>query len=155
LAAFVYFILPVCYSLKLKHIVIIDVLVIAVGFVIRAVAAGIVIKVPISSWLLICTITLALFLAFTKRRYELALFDNNASNHRHVFEKYSPYLLDQMIAVVTASTLIAYCFYTISYETIKRFGTRNIIFSATFVFMEFFATSTLFTKKAKVQVQKS
>ena len=99
------------YSAVLKHIVIIDVLTIAAGFVLRAVAGAVAIDVPISHWLLVCTTLLALFLALSKRRHELTLLADGATGHRPILEEYSPYLLDQMIAVVTASTLIAYSVY--------------------------------------------
>jgi 4-hydroxybenzoate polyprenyltransferase len=111
------------YSHALKHLVILDVLTIALGFVLRAVAGAVVIAVPISHWLLVCTILLALFLALSKRRHELTLLADNATGHRRSLGEYSPYLLDQMIAVVTASTLIAYIFYTISPETQQKFDT--------------------------------
>ena len=96
------------YSGPLKHIVIIDVLTIAVGFVLRAAAGAVVIDVPISPWLYVLTILLALFLVLSKRRHELVLLADGATGHRRILEEYSPYLLDQMISVVTASTLVAY-----------------------------------------------
>jgi 4-hydroxybenzoate polyprenyltransferase len=111
------------YSGPLKHVVIIDVLTIAIGFVLRAVAGAVAIDVPISHWLLILTILLALFLALSKRRHELVLLADGATGHRPILEEYSPYLLDQMIAVVTASTLISYVIYTISPETVQKFHT--------------------------------
>jgi 4-hydroxybenzoate polyprenyltransferase len=111
------------YSGPLKHVVIIDVLTIAIGFVLRAAAGAVAIDVPISHWLLILTILLALFLALSKRRHELVLLADGATRHRRILEEYSPYLLDQMIAVVTASTLISYAFYTVSPETVEKFHT--------------------------------
>ncbi|RPJ71299.1 MAG: decaprenyl-phosphate phosphoribosyltransferase [Acidobacteria bacterium] len=111
------------YSARLKHVVIIDVLTIAMGFVLRAVAGAVAIDVPISQWLLVCTVLLALFLALSKRRHELVLLAGGATQHRRILGEYSPYLLDQMIGVVTASTLIAYIFYTMSAETAHKFGT--------------------------------
>jgi len=115
--------LQALYSLSLKHIVILDVLTIAIGFVLRAVAGAVVLDVMISHWLLVCMILLALFIAMAKRRHELVLLADDASSHRPILGEYSAYLLDQMIAVVTASTLIAYIFYTISPETEQKFGT--------------------------------
>jgi 4-hydroxybenzoate polyprenyltransferase len=112
------------YSGPLKHIVIIDVLTIAVGFVLRAVAGAVAVDVDISHWLLVCTILLALFISLAKRRHELLLLTDGAVSHRPILGEYTPYLLDQMIAVVTASTLIAYVFYTISPETEQKFGTQ-------------------------------
>jgi 4-hydroxybenzoate polyprenyltransferase len=118
-----YLVLLTLYSGGLKHIVIIDVLTIAIGFVLRAVAGAVVLNVEISHWLFVCTILLALFIALAKRRHELVLLANGAISHRPILSEYSAYLLDQMIAVVTASTLIAYIFYTISPETEQKFGT--------------------------------
>jgi 4-hydroxybenzoate polyprenyltransferase len=112
------------YSGPLKHIVIIDVLTLAIGFVLRAVGGAVAIDVSISHWLLVCTILLALFMALAKRRHELVLLADGATGHRPILGEYSPYLLDQMIAVVTASTLVAYIFYTISPETAEKFGTQ-------------------------------
>lgn len=123
LVALAYLALLVLYSGPLKHIVIIDVLTISIGFVLRAVAGAVVVGVPISHWLLVCTILLALFLALSKRRHELVLLADGATEHRRILQEYSPYLLDQMIGVVTASTLISYIFYTISPETGQKFDT--------------------------------
>jgi 4-hydroxybenzoate polyprenyltransferase len=110
------------YSALLKHVVILDALTIAVGFVLRAIAGAVAIDVAISHWLLVCTVLLALFIALAKRRHELVLLADGATSHRPILTEYSPYLLDQMIAVVSASTVIAYIFYTISAETVDKFG---------------------------------
>jgi len=118
-----YLALQLLYSATLKHVVIIDVLTIAIGFVLRAVAGAVAVNVVISHWLLVCTILLALFIALAKRRDEIVLLAGDASTHRPILGEYSAYLLDQMIGVVTASTLIAYAFYTISPETQEKFGT--------------------------------
>jgi 4-hydroxybenzoate polyprenyltransferase len=123
LVAAVYLALLALYSRTLKHIVILDVLTISLGFVLRAVAGAVAVNVEISHWLLVCTILLALFISLAKRRHELLLLTDGAASHRPILGEYSPYLLDQMIAVVTASTLIAYVFYTISPETAQKFGT--------------------------------
>jgi 4-hydroxybenzoate polyprenyltransferase len=111
------------YSGPLKHIVIIDVLTIAVGFFLRAAAGAVVLGVTISHWLLIMTILLALFMALSKRRHELVLLADGATSHRPILQEYSPYLLDQMISVVTASTLVAYVIYTVSPDTVEKYGT--------------------------------
>ena len=121
--AVAYLALQTLYSGPLKHIVILDVLAIAMGFVLRAVAGAVAIDVAISHWLLVDTILLALFLALSKRRHELVLLADGAASHRPILGEYSPYLLDQMISVVTASTLVAYIFYCISPETTQKFGT--------------------------------
>jgi 4-hydroxybenzoate polyprenyltransferase len=114
------------YSGPLKHVVIIDVLTIAIGFVLRAVAGAVVVGVAIGHWLLIVTVLLALFLALSKRRHELVMLADGATSHRRILQEYSPYLLDQMISVVTASTLVAYAVYTVSPETIVKFGTDKL-----------------------------
>src|SRR5207247_1928868 len=119
-----YLALQALYSGPLKHVVIVDVLTIAIGFVLRAVAGAVVIDVEMSHWLFVCTILLALFISLAKRRHELLLLADDAASHRPILGEYTPYLLDQMIAVVTASTLIAYVFYTISPETEQKFGTQ-------------------------------
>jgi 4-hydroxybenzoate polyprenyltransferase len=127
-----YLALLTLYSGPLKQVVILDVLTIALGFVLRAVAGAVAIAVPISHWLLVCTILLALFLALSKRRHEIVLLRNTATSHRRILQEYSPYLLDQMIAVVTASTLVAYALYTVSQETIDRFGTDRLLLTFPF-----------------------
>jgi len=124
LTAFAYVILLIAYSAWLKHIVIVDAIVVAGGFVLRAVAGAIVIDVEMSGWLLICTILLALFLALGKRRYEYVALEQDAVRHRPILAEYSPPLLDQMIAVVTASTVTAYALYTMSPETVAKFHTH-------------------------------
>jgi 4-hydroxybenzoate polyprenyltransferase len=129
----VYFILQIAYSIWLKHVVIIDVFLIAAGYFLRVIAGGLAIEVQISPWLFICTILIALFLALSKRRHELVLLDKSAEIHRPILKEYTPNLLDQMIAVVTASTVISYCLYTVSSETIAKFGTKNLLFTVPFV----------------------
>lgn len=118
-----YVALQLAYSLALKRQVILDVLSIALGFVIRASAGGAAVQVPVSQWLLVCTILLALFLALAKRRHEITLLGDDATRHRAILGEYTPYLVDQMISVVSASTIMGYAFYTVSSETVERFGT--------------------------------
>jgi 4-hydroxybenzoate polyprenyltransferase len=124
LAALAYALLLVGYSAGLKHLVIIDVLVVALGFVLRAIAGALAIDVEISGWLLICTVLLALFLALGKRRHEYIALDPAALEHRPILAEYTTGLLDQMIAVVTASTVTAYALYTMSPETVAKFHTH-------------------------------
>ena len=121
--AVAYVVLQMLYSGPLKHIIIIDVLTIAIGFVLRAAGGAVAVHVQMSHWLFVCTILLALFLALAKRRHEIVLLAGGATSHRPILGEYTAYLLDQMIGVVTASTLIAYVFYTISPETQAKFGT--------------------------------
>jgi 4-hydroxybenzoate polyprenyltransferase len=123
LIAAIYLVLNLLYSFSLKHVVILDVLLVSLFFVLRAAAGAAAINVEISHWLLICTLLLALFIALSKRRHELVLLEANASAHRASLTEYSPYLLDQMIAVVTASTVMAYILYTVDSRTVAEFGT--------------------------------
>jgi 4-hydroxybenzoate polyprenyltransferase len=118
--------LLVAYSLGLKHVVIVDALLIAAGFVLRALAGVVVLDEVFSDWLLLCTILLALFLTFGKRRHELRLLEAGAASHRPILSEYSPQFLDQMIAVVTAATLMAYALYTVAPETHARLGTARL-----------------------------
>ncbi len=120
------------YSLGLKHVVILDVLAVALGFVLRAVAGAFAIGVHFSPWLLVCTILLALFLALAKRRHELVSLEDAAA-HRQILAEYSPYLLDQMIAVVTASCLTAYAFYTLAPETVEKYRSERLALTIPFV----------------------
>jgi 4-hydroxybenzoate polyprenyltransferase len=133
LAALAYLALNVVYSFGLKHVVILDVLAISLGFVLRAVAGALAIQVVFSNWLLVCTILLALFLALAKRRHELVSLDAAAAGHRRILAEYSPYLLDQMIAVVTASCLTAYAFYTLAPETVEKYRTERLALTIPFV----------------------
>ncbi|HLE22469.1 MAG TPA: decaprenyl-phosphate phosphoribosyltransferase [Vicinamibacteria bacterium] len=131
--AFLYFGLMICYSLLLKNMVILDVLTVSFGFVLRAIAGAVAIGVAFSNWLLVCTMLLALFLSLTKRRHELTLLAGGAAEHRRILGEYSPYLLDQMIAVVTASTVLSYALYTQSPETVFKFGTDRLVWTLPFV----------------------
>ena len=133
LIAGTYLALLLIYSAALKHVVIVDVLVIAAGFVLRAIAGAVAVNVPIGHWLLVCTTLLALFLALSKRRHELTLLAEGATDHRRILEEYTPYLLDQMIGVVTSSTLIAYTVYATSADTAARLGTAKLGLTIPFV----------------------
>jgi 4-hydroxybenzoate polyprenyltransferase len=143
----VYLVINLLYSRYLKHVVIIDVFCVASGFVLRVLAGGFVINVSISHWLVICTGLLALFLSFTKRRHELVLLGEGAEKHRKILQEYSPYFLDQMITIVTSTTLIGYALYTISDETVKKFGTDKLILTTPFVLYGIFRYLYLVHKK--------
>ncbi len=133
-----YLLLQFAYTYWLKEIVILDVMAIAAGFVIRAGAGGVVIDVPVSPWLIICTFLLMLFLGFSKRRHELTLLDDRATDHRASLREYSPYFLDQMISVVTASTVVAYAIYTVSPEVQEKLGTDLLYLTIPFVLFGIF-----------------
>ena len=133
LVALAYGVLLTAYSVWFKHLVILDVLTVAAGFVLRAVAGAVAVDVEISGWLLICTILLALFLALGKRRHEYRSLARDASSHRPILAEYSEGFLDQMISVVTASTVTAYALYTMSPETVAKFHTRLLPLTLPFV----------------------
>jgi 4-hydroxybenzoate polyprenyltransferase len=115
-----YFIIQVLYSLRLKHIVLVDVFTIASGFVLRTIAGAVVIPVSISAWLYLVTCFLALFLALGKRRHELILLQDQAHAHRQILKEYSVPLLNQLITITTAATIISYSLYTIEGPTLTR-----------------------------------
>ena len=131
-SASAYLALFVLYTRWLKHIVILDVMSIAIGFVLRAEAGGLVIGVPVSDWLLVCTILGALFLGLAKRRHEITMLGDGAKGHRRILEEYDPYLLDQMIAIVAAATLVVYVVYCASPETAERFSTQLLVLTTPF-----------------------
>ena len=112
-----YIFLQIAYCLKLKHIVLIDVFTIAMGFVLRAVAGALVINVSFSHWLLLCTLQLALFLGFGKRRQEIVLLGEGAGQHRANLDEYSKPLLDQIINIVVGVTIVCYSVYSVESDT--------------------------------------
>lgn len=106
------------YTTHLKHVVLIDVFVLAAGFVLRAAAGAVAVGVPISPWLYVCTILASLFLALGKRRHEILLLNDGAGQHRRILEEYSLAYLDQLIVIVTSATVMAYSLYTFSAENL-------------------------------------
>jgi 4-hydroxybenzoate polyprenyltransferase len=144
-----YLALNLLYSFRLKEVVIVDVLSVSLGFVIRAVAGGVAIGVAVSDWLLICTVLFALFLSLSKRRHELTSLSGAAAGHRAILAEYSPYLLDQMIGVVTASCLMAYAFYTTAEETRQKFQTDRLAWTIPFVLYGIFRYLYLVHQKEK------
>lgn len=129
----IYLMMNVAYSLWLKTVVILDVMVLASGYVIRAVAGGLAIDVAISAWLILCTILLSLFLGFTKRRQELAQLESLAVSTRAALRDYSVAFLDQMISIVTSATVVAYALYTLAPETRAKLGTPYLPLTIPFV----------------------
>jgi 4-hydroxybenzoate polyprenyltransferase len=142
-----YLALFVLYTRWLKHLVVLDVMSIAIGFVQRAVSGGVIIGVPVSDWLLVCTLLGALFLGLAKRRHEITLLAGNAKGHRRILEEYDPYLLDQMIAIVAAATLVAYVIYCVSPETHAYFGTDLLVLTTPFPIYGLFRYLYLVHKK--------
>lgn len=142
LAAVMYVLLTLAYSLALKQVVLMDVLSIALGFVLRAVAGVELVvdraaptgePIAISPWLLVCAFFLALFLAIGKRRHELTILEADASRHRAALGTYTSKLLDQLVAVVTSATVLAYSIYTIAPETAAKFHGRPLYLTIPFV----------------------
>jgi 4-hydroxybenzoate polyprenyltransferase len=154
LVAAIYFALITGYSMGLKNVVVLDVMIISIGFILRAIAGVEALKsldpgVEISPWLLVCTLFLALFLGFNKRRHELGLLAEGAGDHRRSLMEYSREFLDTMIAVVTASTVIAYSIYTIWPATVEKFDTTNLIYTVPFVVFGLFRYMYLVIMKNK------
>ena len=128
-----YALLNLGYSLGLKHVVILDVMIIASGFLLRAIGGAFAIQVPISSWFILCTMLLALFLGFVKRRQELSLLESQAGQHRRSLNDYSAQFLDQVIAIVTSGALVSYALYTMSPEVTEKLGTPHLNLTIPFV----------------------
>lgn len=126
------------YSWFLKRVLLLDAFAIAAGFVLRVLGGGVVIHVELSAWLVVCTTLLALFLALTKRRHELVLLGENASDHRSILAHYSPYFLDQLIGIVTASTVMSYALYTLSEDVAAKFPGKRLELTIPFVLFGIF-----------------
>jgi 4-hydroxybenzoate polyprenyltransferase len=143
-----YLLLNLLYSLRLKQVVILDVMLVAVGFVLRVAGGAAAIRVEVSDWLFLSTIFLALFLAFSKRRHELVLLEDVAAHQRQVLTHYSPTFLDQMINVVTASTVISYSLYATAPETVEKIGTNNLALTVPLVLFGIFRYLYLMYQRA-------
>ncbi|MDF1536213.1 MAG: decaprenyl-phosphate phosphoribosyltransferase [bacterium] len=128
-----YLALQVGYNVLFRNMVILDILVIALGFVLRAVAGTYAIDVVISPWLILCTLLIALFLGFAKRRQEIILLGKDAVQHRRILQSYSVPLLDQLIGIVTAATIVSYAIYTLSPDVTDRIGSPYMILTLPFV----------------------
>jgi 4-hydroxybenzoate polyprenyltransferase len=126
------------YTFGLKRIAYVDVFIIAIGFVFRAIAGAMAISVRISPWLLLCTFLLALFLALCKRRHEKGLFEESDTRHRQALTGYSRQLLDIQIGITAAATVVCYSIYTLAPETINRFGTNRLGLTIPFVLFGIF-----------------
>lgn len=133
-----YFILQLFYMYGLKQIALVDLFVIATGFVLRALAGAVAIHVIISPWLLLCTLLLALFLALCKRRHELVVVNDSAGETRPSLRDYDNRLLDHLISIMAAATIVCYALYTLSPETVAKFGTTQLGFTIPFVIFGLF-----------------
>ena len=128
-----YALMNIAYSLRLKHVVILDVFIIATGFMLRILAGTLGIGIPPSQWLLLCGLMVTLFLGFTKRRAEIIALNEDKAAHRKVLEHYSPVLLDKMIGITAAGLIMSYSLYTMNPDTIRIHGTPNLIYTVPFV----------------------
>jgi 4-hydroxybenzoate polyprenyltransferase len=134
LVCMIYLTIQFFYNYRLKNMVILDIFCVSSGFFLRVIAGAVTIQVPMSRWLIICTILLAMFLSLSKRRHELdVLGQEEAGSHRKVLAEYSLHLLDQLIGVTTAGILLSYLLYCTAPETVKRFGTDHLIYTFPFV----------------------
>ncbi len=133
-----YLAIQVAYCVRLKQVVLVDVFCIASGFVLRVLAGAVVLDLYLSSWLILTTIFLSLFLALCKRRAEVVLLEESGEDHRETLREYLPGFLDQVIAVTTASVVLCYSLYTLDARTVAEFGTRNLVFTVPFVIFGIF-----------------
>ena len=128
-----YALMNVAYSLRLKHVVILDVFIIATGFMLRILAGTLGVGIPPSQWLLLCGLMVTLFLGFSKRRAEIFALAEDKAAHRKVLEHYSPVVLDKMIGITASGVILSYSLYTMSADTIRIHGTPNLIYTVPFV----------------------
>jgi len=145
----IYIGLQFIYTFWLKQIALVDIFIIALGFVLRAAGGGLAmpVPIPISPWLLVCAFLLALFLALCKRRHEKILLEGAAGTHRASLEFYDSKLLDQLIAIVSATTIVSYAIYTLSPETAHKFGTSMLAVTIPFVMFGIFRYLDLVYRK--------
>jgi 4-hydroxybenzoate polyprenyltransferase len=129
----IYLAVTLGYSLYVKHVVLLDVMFLAAGFVVRVAGGAVAARVEASEWLFLCTLLLALFLGFSKRRHEITLLERGAAGHRRVLVHYSPELLDQMLGIVASSAILCYILYTVWPSTVEKFQTRHLIYTVPFV----------------------
>jgi 4-hydroxybenzoate polyprenyltransferase len=128
-----YVILNVFYTIYLKELVVIDVMIIATGFILRIVAGSLATNVYLSNWMLLTTFSISLFIGFAKRRHEIISLGDNAPDHRKVLSMYNKRFVDEMITVTVAMTVIFYSLYTIDPDVVAKFGTSNLIYTVAWV----------------------
>jgi len=144
-----YFITNLLYSLKVKSIVLLDVFFISFGFMLRVLGGAAAIGVPVSSWMILTTIFISLFLAISKRRSELSQIVNkeNIDKQRKVLKEYSVEFADQINTIAAAGTIISYALYTVNERTVQTFGTEKLIYTTPFVIYGIFRYMYLMHQK--------
>jgi 4-hydroxybenzoate polyprenyltransferase len=147
----VYLAINILYSSVLKKIVILDVMAVSSGYVLRVMAGAAAIDVEVSKWLLLCSIFLALLLIFSKRRHEIVLLGESAAEHRAVLGHYSAAFLDQMINVVTASTVVSYALYAVDDHTVEKFGSDALVYTLPLVLYGIFRYLYLVYQRNDIQ----
>lgn len=130
-----YFILNIAYTIYLKHIAIIDVFIIAVGFVLRLLIGGVASGIVLSHWIVIMTFLLALFLGFSKRKDDIVVFENEGVKARGNIGRYNSVFLNQTITIIATITMISYIMYTVSEDVIERTGSEYMYLNAVFVLL--------------------
>lgn len=143
-----YLLLNVGYTLGLKHVVLLDVFIISAGFMLRILAGTQGVGIHPSNWLLLCGLMVTLFLGFAKRRAELMALDGDAASHRQVLEDYDPGLLDKLIGVCAAATIVSYSLYTVSPETVALHGSDHLVYTVPFVVYGMFRYLFLLHRRA-------
>lgn len=128
-----YFLINIIYTIYLKHVIILDVMCIAAGFVFRVASGAALVNVGLSEWIIMCTLLLSLFLGFGKRQEEIMSLEENAVHHRKVLKEYDKGFLEHIPYVLVSSTIVCYMLYTVSQEAVRKFGTKNLIYTTPFV----------------------
>lgn len=144
-----YFLMNLAYSTRLKHVVLLDVFIIALGFLLRVLAGAFAIEVGVSPWLLICTLFIALFLAFCKRRNELTSLGADAGSHRGILAEYSVTYIDNAVSALAGMTVMSYALYTIDPSVQRRLGTDALVLTVPLVLFGVFRYLHLVHQKDK------
>ena len=145
----IYWVLNLLYAVELKHHVIVDVFVVASGYLLRVIGGAMVIGAAMSHWLLICTTLIALFIVVCKRRHELVLLETDAQHHRQVLTDYPLPFLDMMIGILTTAAVVSYSLFTVSEEIVQKLHHRGLLVTVPFVLYGFFRYLYLVFHKAE------
>ncbi|MDD5255766.1 MAG: decaprenyl-phosphate phosphoribosyltransferase [Candidatus Omnitrophica bacterium] len=144
-----YFGINLVYSLYLKHVLILDVMCIAAGFVLRVLSGAVLIHVGFSEWLVMCAFMLSLLLGFGKRQEEITYLGKDAHSHRKVLKEYEQGFLERIPYALISATIVCYMLYTVSQEALRKFGTKNLIYTTPFVIYGLFRYAYVAYEKNK------